>query len=103
VDEIILSWYVELFSLFERDRALIPDGSLYEMKFEDLEAEPVETLRQMYHGLGMAGFELFEERLKDYLKSIASYEKNTFHMSDEDREKVRAAWGKNFERYGYPI
>jgi hypothetical protein len=36
VDEIILSWYVELFSLFERDKGLIPAGSLYEMKFEDL-------------------------------------------------------------------
>ncbi len=103
VDEIILSWYVELFSLFERDRGLIPEGSLHEMKFEDLEAEPVETLRTMYQGLGMAGFEPLEERLKDYLKSIASYEKNTFDMTAEDREKVRRAWGKNFERYGYPI
>jgi hypothetical protein len=53
VDELILSWYVELFSLFERDRGLIPAGSLYEMKFEDLEAEPIKTLRGMYEGLGL--------------------------------------------------
>jgi hypothetical protein len=103
VDEIVLSWYTELFSLFERDRGLIPEGSLYEMKFEDLEAEPTETLRGMYNGLGLAGFESFEDRLKVYLKSIASYEKNRFYMSEEDREKVRRAWGQNFERYGYPI
>jgi omega-hydroxy-beta-dihydromenaquinone-9 sulfotransferase len=103
VDEIILSWYIELFSLFERDRGLIPAGSLYEMKYEDLEAEPIETLRGMYKGLGLAGFEPFEERLKVYLKSIADYEKNTFYMSEADREKVRRVWGPNFERYDYPI
>jgi len=103
VDEIILSWYVELFSLFERDRGLIPPGSLYEMKFEDLEAEPIRTLRGMYEGLGLTGFEPFEERLKVYLKSTADYEKNSYHISDADREKVKRMWGKNFERYGYPI
>lgn len=102
VDEIILSWYVELFSLFERDKNLIPEGSLHEMKFEDLEAEPVETLRKMYQGLGLPGFDSFETRLDEYLKSIASYEKNIFKMSEEDREKVRRAWGKNFDLYGYP-
>jgi omega-hydroxy-beta-dihydromenaquinone-9 sulfotransferase len=103
VDELILSWYVELFSLFERDRGLIPEGSLYEMKFEDLEAEPIETLRGMYHGLGISGFKPFEERLNGYMKSIGGYEKNSYHMSEADREKVKRAWGKNFQRYGYPL
>ncbi len=98
-----MSWYVELFSLFERDRELIPAGSLYEMKFEDLEAEPIKTLRGMYEGLGLPGFEYFEERLKVYMRSIDGYEKNTYHVTEADREKVRRTWGKNFERYGYPI
>ena len=62
VDSIILSWYAELFSPFERDRKLIPSGSLYEMKFEDLEAEPIKTMRGMYEELGLPGFESFEER-----------------------------------------
>ena len=101
VDELILSWYVELFSLFERDRGLIPAGSLYEMKFEDLEAEPIKTLRGMYEGLGLSGFERFEERLEVYMRSIGGYEKNSYCMSEADREKVRRVWGKNFERYGY--
>ena len=101
MDELILSWYVELFSLFERDKGLIPAGSLYEMKFEDLEAEPIKTLRGMYEGLRLTGFEPFEERLEVYMRSIGGYEKNSYDMSEADREKVRRVWGKNFERYGY--
>jgi hypothetical protein len=73
------------------------------MKFEDLEAEPIKTLRGMYEGLGLSGFERFEERLEIYTKSISDYEKNSYYMSEADREKVRRAWGKNFERYGYRI
>lgn len=103
VDELILSWYVKLFSLFERDRGLIPSGSLYEIKFEDLEADPIRILRGMYEGLGMTGFEPFEQRLKAYVQAIGGYEKNTYQLTEEDREKVRRLWRANFERYGYPV
>ncbi len=103
VDEFIFSWYVQLFSLFERDRQLIPPDSLYEIKFEDLEAKPIETMNDMYAGLGLQGFELLEERLKDYLRSVAGYRKNTYSLSETEREKVRNLWGASFERYGYPV
>ncbi|MGB6065594.1 MAG: sulfotransferase [Desulfomonilaceae bacterium] len=103
VDEIIFSWYIQLFSLFERDRQLIPPGSLCEIKFEDLEARPIETLNEIYEGLDLPGFELLEERLKVYLRSVASYRKNTYDLAETDREKVRSLWRTNFERYGYPV
>ena len=38
IDEIIFHWHLELFKLFERDRHLIPEGSLSEIRFEDLES-----------------------------------------------------------------
>ncbi len=103
VDELILSWYTELFSCFERDRGAIPPRALHEMKFEDLEAEPVETLRSMYQQLDLAGFEPFERNVRPYLKSISDYRKNVHNLDEEDRQKVAARWRHTFERYGYAI
>jgi omega-hydroxy-beta-dihydromenaquinone-9 sulfotransferase len=103
IDELILSWYTELFDLFERDRVLIPPGDLYEMTYEDLEARPVETLRAMYESLGLPGFEPFSERVAAYLATIRDYQKNAYRLDDATREKVAERWRSTFERYGYPV
>lgn len=103
VDDMILSWYPKLFALFERDRPRIPARSLFEMKFEDLEAAPLETLRDMYLSLGLEGFEPFSRRVSKYLDSLNGYEKNVHRIEEGDRAKVATAWSDTFERYGYPI
>lgn len=101
VDELILSWYVELFRLFERDKELIPPESFYEVKFEDLEARPVETMRAIYRGLDLGGYDCFEKRLVSYLESLGGYEKNSYHLDEVSRDKVSQRWGHTFDRYGY--
>jgi hypothetical protein len=103
VDEIVLSSYNELFGLFNRDRPLIPDGALHEMKFEDLEADPVGSLRNLYEGLDLGGLEQFEARVSPYLEKISKYEKNHHTLDDASRQKVAVRWGSTFDRYGYPV
>lgn len=103
VDRHILTWYTKLFTLFERDRPFIPAGALFEMKFEDLEKDPVETLRAMYRSLGMENFEPFSCKVSQYLDSLNGYEKNVHHIDEKDRAKVAAMWSDTFERYGYPV
>ena len=103
IDELILSWYTELFALFERDRGLIPPGDLYEMRYEDLDARPLETLSAMYQALGLPGFGPFAKRVTAYLDTISDYRKNAYRLDDETREKVATRWRSTFERYGYPI
>ncbi|MBI5569815.1 MAG: sulfotransferase [Desulfomonile tiedjei] len=103
IDELILSWYAELFALFERDRSLIPPGNLYEMTYEDLVARPLETLQAMYEGLNLPGFGPFANRVTAYLGTISDYQTNAYRLNDAAREKVAERWRSTFERYGYPI
>jgi hypothetical protein len=103
VDEIILSWYEELFELLERDKGLVPPGSFHEMKFEDLEAEPVKTLQHMYESLSLPGFVAFRGRAETYLRTIREYRKNDLRLSEEDRQKVAQRWRRTFEWYGYAL
>ncbi len=103
VDELILSWYTELFSLFERDRALIPEHGLHELKFEDLDACPKEALAAMYEKLRLPGFEPFHRRLVAYGNSTKDYRKNVHQLDETDRAKVAERWRTTFERYGYRV
>jgi omega-hydroxy-beta-dihydromenaquinone-9 sulfotransferase len=103
VDEIILSWHTELFAVFERDRMSVPPDSLVEIKFEDLEDRPIDTLAAAYQALGLPGFDRLKTRLEPYLDSIKDYKKNVFQLDDVTREKVSRRWRAVFERYGYPV
>jgi omega-hydroxy-beta-dihydromenaquinone-9 sulfotransferase len=103
VNELILSWHAELFSLYERDRSLIPAGALHELKYEDLDVRPVETLRAAYAALGLTGFSAFETRVRAYVDSLRDYKKNVHVLTEADRETVRSRWRETFDRYGYPL
>lgn len=103
IEELILSWYTDLFSLFERDRRLIPPGDLHELHFEDLEKSPRECLEKLYQELNLPDFERFWQYASVYLDSIADYQKNSYSLTEEVRVKVSQRWGFFFERYGYPV
>jgi omega-hydroxy-beta-dihydromenaquinone-9 sulfotransferase len=103
VDELILTWYRGLFDLYERDKHLIPDGSLYEIKFEDLEANPEGIMRGIYDNLGLGNFELYRPKLRAYIRSLGEYQKNSHQITRADREKVSTYWHRTFEQYGYHL
>lgn len=103
MDELILSWYTELLHLYHRDRGLIPSGSLHELRFEDLESSPRNCLEKIYAELGLPDFKPFWERAESYLGSIAGYRKNSYCLTEEDRDKVSRRWVSTFIHYGYPL
>jgi omega-hydroxy-beta-dihydromenaquinone-9 sulfotransferase len=103
VKELILSWYTELYALFEGQRRLIPPGNLCELRFEDLESSPRACLERLYGELALPGFEAFWGRAGEYLKSLKGYKKNTHRLSEEDRATVSRHWNFTFGRYGYSL
>jgi hypothetical protein len=103
LEELIFSWYTELYALFERDRRLIPPGSLSELRFEDLETSPRECLEHLYAELGLPDFERCWQRAAEYLGKLEGYKKNRHRLMEEDRARVSHRWAFNFARYGYPL
>ncbi|MGD9817630.1 MAG: sulfotransferase [Desulfomonilaceae bacterium] len=103
VQETILSWYEELFALFERDRQLIGPESLVEIKYEDLDQDPITTLAHVYEKLRLSNFEEIKPCIEKYILSIKNYKKNTYDLTDEEKKLIASRWGKIFLRYNYEI
>jgi hypothetical protein len=101
VEEIILSWYTELYALYERDRGLIPAGALCEVSYEELVRNPRDSLQNIYASLALPGFEQFWQRAAPYLESQKNYQRNRYTLDPAAMEKVRRRWGPTFQRYGY--
>ena len=103
MEELIISWYREMHSLYLRDKGLIPRGNLVEVRFEDLEKEPLACLERIYRGLDLPGFAAMEETAAGYLERIKDYRKNEYTLTPRAREKVAREWGRWFREYGYRL
>lgn len=103
IEETILSWYEELFLLLERDRKLVSPENYTEIRFEDLEKFPRQTLEKIYEDLGLEDFGPFWLNASSYLDSLKDYQKNSFELDAGTRKMVSRRWRESFTRYGYPI
>ncbi len=103
VQEITLDWYEKLFKLFERDKNLIDSRSIVEIRYEDLDCQPEQTVAHIYEKLQLKNFDLMRDKLERYVQSLENYRKNSYELSVHERELVSARWKDNFVRYNYEI
>lgn len=87
---------------YQRDKALLPPGRLHEVKFEELEQDPVGELAKVYSALNLEGFSQLEKILEPQVPELKRFKKNKFKY---DREHLDAIYERHrplFDLYGYP-
>jgi omega-hydroxy-beta-dihydromenaquinone-9 sulfotransferase len=101
-EEDMLYFYEKCIRTYEETKTLIPAGRLHELRFEDMEKDPLEEIRKVYHNLNLPGWERLEPKIQEKLPSLKAYRKNAFRM---DRETMRAVYSRLkwvFDLYQYP-
>ena len=87
---------------FARDAAALPKADVTEVRYEDLDKDPVAAVRAIYTTLGLDMTPEFEQRLETYVARLAGYRKNKFKPMDDDlRGRIDAAMGDYASRWGY--
>jgi hypothetical protein len=101
LDNHILAIYEQIMGRYQRDKHLIPQERLVEVRFEDLERDPLGQLRRIYADLGLSGFGEAEPRFRAYADSQKDYEKNHYALTREQIDRIRRRWSADVERWGY--
>jgi len=101
MQETILENYREMYEKFDRDRHLIPEGSLVEVKYEDFIQDPMAHMKRIYETLGLDGYEEAVPRFQEHVDSQRTYKANRHILSAGFIEKVNAYWGHILDRFGY--
>jgi omega-hydroxy-beta-dihydromenaquinone-9 sulfotransferase len=102
LDEKVLSTYVDLHRKLDEGRELVDPSRFYELRYEDLIADPEGQMRRLYDSLELGGFEQYRPRLRQYLADHATYKTNTYNnLTAEERAVIADRWGEVIDRYGY--
>ena len=102
IDDGIIARYTNMFDNFFEDLPLIPEGQFHEIRFEDLERDPLGEITKTYEALSLPEFERFRATLTNYIESLKGYQKNKFTPPNpEVRERIATAWARSFETWGY--
>ena len=100
--EFILSQYETLFDDYMAARSLVPAGNLHEVRYEDLDADPVREMGALYTALGIGGFAEARPRIAEYIAGLGRFKKNAHKPVDPAmRALIRRRWGKSFAAFGY--
>ncbi len=98
IDGKILRRYTALHDALFDDVPRIPAGQFHEVRYDDLERDPVEVLRGTYQALDLGDFTAAEPAIRAYLGTVRGYEKNQFPpLEPEWKARVAAEWRRSFE------
>jgi hypothetical protein len=104
IDEGILNRYRSMYEAYFDDLPHVPQGRFCEVRFEDLERDPVAVTEYIYQSLSLPGFGAIEPALRSYARSLSDYRKNDFEpLDDRSRRLVAERWERNFQTWGYAI
>ncbi|RMD87245.1 MAG: sulfotransferase, partial [Alphaproteobacteria bacterium] len=103
IDEVILSTYERMMERLRAETADLPPGRFIELRFDDLQADPLGVIAQIYRQLDLSGFEDARPAFAAYLDSVRDYRKNRYARADEATHKLVARWRPYFEQWGYDL
>ena len=101
MERFLVEAYRQMMAKFLRDREGILRGRLAEVRYEDLERDPLGELERLYAELDLPDWRVCRPQVELYLRTLSSYRKNRFTMSQADIDRVTEHWGFAVDAWGY--
>lgn len=102
-EETILTLYEDMMRRYLEERSLIRAGNLIEVRFEDLEKNPLQEMERIYRVLNLPNYEAAKPAFQAYINAQKSYQKNQLQLTPEARQKIQQRWQFAFADFGYPL
>ncbi len=103
IDQNILRIYKEMNEAYQKNKNLIPQENLIEIKFEDFVKNKEEGLKNIYQKLDLGDFKNVESIYQKYLLTIQNHKKNKLNTDKEVLKKVNDNWSFAFKEFNYEM
>ncbi|MBK8093463.1 MAG: sulfotransferase [Verrucomicrobiaceae bacterium] len=97
-----LQAYEVVMRRYLHDRECVPAGQLIEVRYENLDRDPVGTIRNIYDAFALPEIARACERVTSYCASLSGYQKNKHPHNEALRARIATQWRFAFDAFGYP-
>ena len=101
MEQNILRNYMELYHAYKEQKKVLPEGALYETRFEDIEQDALAITQDIYQKLAIPGWEEAKPAIEKYILSKKGYKKNRYQYSPRTIQLVNEHWGEVLDEWGY--
>ncbi|MEM6972561.1 MAG: sulfotransferase [Pseudomonadota bacterium] len=102
IDATILRVYDRMMQRFTEETAGWGAPDFVEIAYADLDACPLDTLSKIYGTLELKGLDVALPAFEQHLESVKQYSRNRFEPEPALAARLDTAWGRWFDRFGYP-
>jgi omega-hydroxy-beta-dihydromenaquinone-9 sulfotransferase len=101
LDEYVFNCLLRMYRGFEDQRQRLDASTIYDVRYEDLVADPVQEIAEMYEQLDLGPFAPVRAKIAEFVAAQKDYKPNKHRMDDALKARIRERWASYFERYGY--
>jgi hypothetical protein len=80
--------YHKMYKKIEADFGTLDNTRFCHVRYEDMEADPVNSVKKIYNRLGFQFSDDFQKKLESYIQSLGSYQKNEFNLNTEQKKVI---------------
>lgn len=101
MEQNILRNYMELYHAYKEQKQSLPEGRLYEVRFEDIEKDALAITEDIYKKLDLPGWEEAKPAIEKYIQGKKGYKKNKYQYDPRTVQLVNEHWGEVLGEWGY--
>jgi hypothetical protein len=101
LERYVFAAFDEMYAAFERDRQRLGPDRLHEIRYEDLVADPVARMEEVYDRLALGDFGRVRPRFEEMARSMQRYKTNRYDHDPRLVAEIARRWQPFIDRYGY--
>lgn len=102
IEPYVIECLKTMYDAFHRQRDSINPSNLIDIRYEDLIADPVGKIEEIYKTLRLGDFDHVRQTLQDWADTAhREYQTNRHALPDDQEQLIRDQWADYFQRYGY--
>jgi omega-hydroxy-beta-dihydromenaquinone-9 sulfotransferase len=90
-----------LLTVIETDSLQLAAGQYAEIRYEDLEKNPAEALKKVYHLFNISFTAEYEAKIGMFLWKTLDFQKNEYTLPDESKSYIRERMAHRMNKYSY--
>jgi omega-hydroxy-beta-dihydromenaquinone-9 sulfotransferase len=103
LEQHVLETFSRMHERLEHTRALVPTGSLIDVRYEDLIRDPLSAVSHIYQALQLGDFDVARPAVERYFAERKGYVASQHAVASPWSDEIRKRWRPYFERYGYSL